>query len=251
MDFEKLIDIIFGHEEEEKREEEEGEEKEKNCRENGQSFYNENIVCSREKAKNIFGNTLSQSASSLWFAERLVRISASSAHCLAHARTNETCLKYFRKKPFTCPAMEYGKASEPLALKRFTQYTGAKVFPSGLVISNTNPWLCGTPDGLFSLDTWGLGEGIGVLEIKCPYSCRDAKKIDVPYINWPELKKNHPYYTQVQLQMYLCNAKFALFYVFSPADSQLIKVERDNLFIDALILKLKNIYFDVLLPTIS
>jgi len=234
-DFQKIIDIIFPDQDD----------SQVYKNESLTEFFEKNVLCSVEKAKFIFTNTTTQSASKDWFSERSVRISASVAHRFAHARTNETCVNYFRQKPFTCAAVEYGTATEPVALESYAKLTGVKIFPSGLVVSTKNPWLCGTPDGLFALEN---GEGIGVLEIKCPYSCRDKPEIDVPYVNCGQLKVNHQYYTQVQLQMYLCNAKLAHFFVFSPSDSRLIKIDRNDVFIDTIISKLEKIYFDVLLP---
>jgi len=237
-DFQKIIDVIFPP----------CEDLQVYKHERQTEFFEKNVLCSVEKAKSIFTDTTTQSASKDWFSERSVRISASVAHRFAQARTNETRVKYFLQKPFTCAALEYGITNEPVALKSYTNLTGVKIFPSGLVVSTKHPWLCGTPDGLFSLAEIGGGDGIGVLEIKCPYSCRDKPELDVPYLNCGQLKVNHQYYAQVQLQMYLCNAKLAHFFVFSPSDSQLIKIDRNDVFIDTLISKLEKIYFDVLLP---
>ena len=62
--------------------------------------------------------------------------------------------------------------------------------------------------------------GKRVVEVKCPFSCRD-KSFDEAVKDREFcleedtflLKQNHPYYFQVQLQMKLCKVKFCDFVV--------------------------------------
>jgi hypothetical protein len=65
-----------------------------------------------------------------------------------------------------------------------------------------------------------------VLEVKCRES-----SIKVDYVKNGELKKTHPYFFQVQVQMYLCNAAKCHFFVFSPVDSLLIEIAIDRDFL--------------------
>ncbi len=62
---------------------------------------------------------------------------------------------------------------------------------------------------------------LGVLEIKCP------EKIDVPWIVNGKLVKNHTYYTQIQLTMYTCNAKFADLFIYTADSHKIIDVPFD------------------------
>ena len=75
---------------------------------------------------------------------------------------------------------------------------------SEIQLSLTTPYLGCSPDGLVDKD--------GVVEVKCPYTARDmtVTPVTVPYLGLTdgtlELKKNHPYYFQVQGNM-LCTGR--------------------------------------------
>lgn len=88
----------------------------------------------------------------------------------------------------------------------------------GLLVHNQQPWLCGSPDGLFS-----TGEGTVLLEIKCPHSIKDSAVIDstaevtfVKYLVYEEgrlcLRRTHKYFTQVQVLMYVLNLGECFFF---------------------------------------
>lgn len=79
-------------------------------------------------------------------------------------------------------------------------YLGVLDEKCGFFISAEYPFLGASPDGLLGEDT--------IIEIKCPYSSRKSliNEITVPYLYYNNgelaLKKNHPYYAQVQGQLY-------------------------------------------------
>ncbi|KAH6939376.1 hypothetical protein HPB50_017736 [Hyalomma asiaticum] len=56
---------------------------------------------------------------------------------------------------------------EPTARKTYEEETGRTVTRIGLVISKVQSWLCCSPDGLSQDD------GVILIEIKCPFRCRD------------------------------------------------------------------------------
>lgn len=100
-------------------------------------------------------------------------------------------------------------------------YIFVLLFQTGLVVHPLQPWLCGSPDGLFR-----RGDDVCLLEIKCPYSRRNNILIDVekeisfvPYVKYVNgkltLLPSHRYYTQVQLLMYVCNLA-ECFFLFIP-----------------------------------
>lgn len=104
--------------------------------------------------------------------------------------------------------------------------------PAGLVISHTWPFLASSPDEFISCDCCGSG----LLEIKCPLKqrgksilsavskkgfCLELKDGSV------SLRKSHPFYWQVQTQLFLCNAEFADFCIRLFRDD-----EKDDLFIE-------------------
>ncbi|MBM3939204.1 MAG: hypothetical protein FJ333_11215, partial [Sphingomonadales bacterium] len=101
--------------------------------------------------------------------------------------------------------------------EKFEKITKAVVLKSGLIIKTGQSWLCASPDGLLENEN-------SCLEIKCPFSCKDSE-LDVPYIKENMLVKNHPYYTQVQLQMYVSNSEKCYLFVFSPHNHELVVVQ--------------------------
>lgn len=119
----------------------------------------------------IFLSTANQSESIRWFAERLIRITASErAHAIGNtnnkhfARLAEKLVKETSNGPsngFVSYAMSYGKETEPAARKQFVRKTGFKVEKVGLVVKMSQPFLAASPDGLILDD-------MSVLEIKCP-----------------------------------------------------------------------------------
>ncbi len=192
-----------------------------------EQFFHDVISCSEEKRDDIFSRTLQQAKTRLWHEERKWRISASKAHKILRARTDSTRLSYFLGHTgFDNTDLQYGRRMEEEAKKKYVQVTGNTLFESGLVIKSCQPWLCATPDAFVK-----VGEDLCVLEVKCPSSCAE-KKIEVPYMDENQnLKKGSPYYTQVQLQMYVCNVEKCHFFVYSSADFVFHLMQKDDAFL--------------------
>ena len=99
-------------------------------------------------------------------------------------------------------ATAHGISYEQVAFERFESsysQTG-KVTKCGLIVSDSVPYLAGSPDGLVGMDS--------ILEIKCPYQARDREisHISIPYLketdNVLSLNKNHNYFYQIQGQLF-------------------------------------------------
>jgi hypothetical protein len=117
-------------------------------------------------------------------------------------------------------------------------------------VSKKHAWLCASPDGIITQEEGGEDY---LLEIKCPYSCKDKLYIDVPYYSSGcGLQKSHPYYTQVQIQLFCCELQRAEFMIYSsPGTFIITTVWRDDSFLDLLIPKLEKLYFETLLPKLA
>jgi len=185
-----------------------------------EKFFHDNILQDPLGCKQIFVSTLAQNQSPRWFTERKLRITASKAHKILNARKLETQMKYFFESPPLTASMAYGTAMEKKAKEHYSQVTGNSVFDSGLILKHSQSWLCASPDGF-------LEDAKTCIEIKCPSSCENSK-ISVNYLKNGTLSPSHPYFTQVQLQMYVSNAKLCHFFVFSEADFVLVEVQRDD-----------------------
>ena len=188
-----------------------------------QKYFLENVDLSEEGCKSVFLGTVGQAKNPEWFIQRKNRISASKAHKLAHARKKETRLKYFFENLPINANMRYGQDLEPKARAAFELKNQTDVFPSGLIVKPSQTWLCASPDGL-------LINEFHCLEIKCPSSCKE-QEIKVDYILNEALVKSHPYYTQVQLQMYVMNTQKCKFFIYSENDHKELHVNRDDEFL--------------------
>ncbi|CAG2229693.1 unnamed protein product [Mytilus edulis] len=89
---------------------------------------------------------------------------------------------------------------------------------SGFHVSNENPFLGASPDGITNCQCCGRG----IVEIKCPYKHKDntiehAAAIDSTFCldKNLHLKTNHRYYTQIQFQMYILKVTYCDFVVFT------------------------------------
>ena len=201
-------------------------------------FCNDKLKLNLEEAKQLCRNTLRQANSGAWFDGRKYRITASKAHVIARSRNRTTRYRNWTSTPPEgLPGLRYGREMEGFARKKFEQLNACEVHQLGLVLNPLQPWLAGSPDGVTKLG----GEYV-LLEIKCPLSCKDSP-INVGYIMEGQLKKNHPYFAQIQVLLYLCNLKKCIFFVFSFADSVQLEISR-------IIPKLEEIYYRELLPAL-
>lgn len=123
------------------------------------------------------------------------------------------------------------------------------LFQVGLVVLPEQPWLCCSPDGLVRLDN-----EIVLIEIKCSFKYKDTPFIDyaerrtkLQYLIFVNdeitLRRTHPYYTQIQVQLYILNLQRALLFVYSPKQSVIVSVKRDEVFLWNLISKMEYFYF--------
>ena len=96
------------------------------------------------------------------------------------------------------------------------KHTKLSFSDSGLFISIDEPYLAATPDSLVQFQC----RGKGCLEIKCPYCIRETqifggiekKNSCLLYQdNKRNLKKSHPYYYQIQSQLFAPSEAIATF----------------------------------------
>ena len=138
----------------------------------------DNLSINHEQAQKLEEATRNQSQSKLWFKYRAGRVTASRFKAAAHTdvtQPSQSLIKqicYPESYGATSEAQEWGLKHEKAArdtycssmVKKHLNFTVAL---SGLVVHSEHPHLGASPDGVVSCDCCGLG----VLEIKCPFSC--------------------------------------------------------------------------------
>ena len=184
-----------------------------------------------------------------WFAARLGKVTASRvADVLAKIKSGESASRKNYKmelvvqrltnkvgESFTNAAMEWGTEQEPFARMAYEAHTGTFVKEEGFVDHPTIEGFGCSADGI-------VGEGL--IEIKCPNTANHIETV-------LESKAPSKYIPQMQCQMACTGAKWCDFVSFDPRvpeDLQLlvVRVERDQEYIDAMEIEVKQFLSEVL-----
>ena len=222
--------------------------------------------------------TRNQSECFAWYEQRAGRITGSTAHSICHgsidrpARSIVTKICSDKKTVINAEPLNHGKKHEHDALEIYKNASTNPDFMSnnlslapeivhhdfelqslGLVISDQTPWLAASPDGCVSCSCCGLG----VVEIKCPYTLREKPLMDEIKSKNFYVKRNndgtfylcndHEYFYQVQLEMYCTGTTYCDFIVWTFNEHLIFRVPRDNGFIDGLVITCSNYWGEVIL----
>ena len=170
-------------------------------------------------------STRNQNKSSIWYEQRIGRITGSIAHqassTISASLTRRICQS--QCQPINSAALKWGREHETVALNyyksvmldtclpnkpklidNFRKHVNFECANIGLVIDNEYPCLGASPDAKFNCSCCNFG----VVEIKCPYSLRDSMLSQVIhdkekefYITYESgmytLNKKHQHFTQV------------------------------------------------------
>lgn len=136
-------------------------------------------------------------------------------------------------------------------------HPGFRIRECGLVVSSQHPFLAASPDRIMSCNC----HGDMTIEVKCPFKHRSSTLqqavledndfcLELDPGGLFQLTKNHPYYFQVQLQMYVTgNTESCLFCVYLENDFACVEVPFDiDLVRDEIIPKSKLFIINVVLP---
>ncbi|KAH7979717.1 hypothetical protein HPB49_010687 [Dermacentor silvarum] len=177
--------------------------------------------------KDVEAATRGQSASPTWFAFRAGRVTASTAHAACRTTLTQPSVSLVKKicypeeSKFSSPATNWGLRKEDIARNQYvaeasSQHKEFVCNKSGLHISSHEPHMAASPDGLISCACCQDG----VLEIKCPYSAACVKDVVTQKSgclevaasdNTLKLKRQHAYYTQIQMQLFVCQRSYCDF----------------------------------------
>jgi hypothetical protein len=211
--------------------------------------------------------TVKQSQCPVWDLHRAGRITASRAHAALNLRENvshktflENVMQY--KPPVCVPAMKWGKEMEPVARIEYEKqvkpkHNGFRLELTGLVVRAEEPHFAASPDGIVCCQC----HSTGLLEIKCPYKYRNGLPAECymhddafPIDSNRQMKQSHPYYSQMQAQMMVCDVGYCDLFIWTAGkkedDTFLIRVVRNETFITSLRSKMSRVFFDVVLPEV-
>ena len=123
--------------------------------------------------------------------------------------------------PINAPSLNYGREQEKNVFQKYSSmyslqmHRDVNVRSTGMRVSNDDPWLAATADGVYTCSCHGQG----VLEIKAPYRWRahnpeEAVEDEDFYLDRSfNLKTSHQYYCQIQIQMHVYNFSWCDFVV--------------------------------------
>ncbi|XP_074860351.1 uncharacterized protein LOC142018436 [Carettochelys insculpta] len=203
-----------------------------------------------------------------WHEWRENRITASVAPRIANSKfvngkTSEVPQSYLKAvvssgSKVQTPAMSWGTRNEKAAVQAYeelqSKMTGrpVKVEDCGLFIHPGKEWLAASPDGIVRES--GTEK---LLEVKCPYKHRDktvkeaCKDKDFCLEADSEsysLKRDHPYYTQLQFQLATTGFDKADFVVHTNKDTVITPVGFDAEFWEKTEPKLEKFYKEAVIP---
>ena len=219
------------------------------------------------ESKAVESATRNQSSSSQWFAFRAGRITASKLRSATHTDVSQPSSSLIRSicypeaYRFSTVATSWGIEREKTARGQYVKscsdkHIDLKVRESGFVISTAHSFLGATPDGIITCNCCGYG----VLEVKCPFKCTTQpfstlvsdkafclEEVDGKYA----LRKDRQYSYQVQAQMFVCDAKYCDFVVWSPDELAVVHVLPDHSFMASVLEKSKTFKIGVLLELVG
>ena len=189
-------------------------------------------------------HTRNQSHSSLWYSVRRYRLTASYFGQISQRRptsAHSLVLRILSTSSFSSPATEWRKDNEQRAIDQYVQQqqkdgkTDLYACSSGFVVSEDPPFLGASPDAVVCDPS--VTSTFGLAEIKCPYSSRDMTPVEA--CSQPaffctsnstsgklQLKKEHPYISQVQGQTAITKREWCDFVVYNEKG---ISIERISL----------------------
>ena len=222
--------------------------------------YNDNAYA------NLSRYTKIQAQNPAWMTHRAGRVTASilkEVFCTnENTKTSQSLVDKIMQYKInkTNKYTQYGIKMEPIAKQYYVNEESCKhknfsTNEVGFLVKSNQPFLGASPDGLVNCSCHGKR----VLEIKCPYTYRNGlnewqTNKDFPIDCNNQIKIDHKYHYQVQLQMYIYNVSYADFLVYSPSNngksSILISVKKDDEFITTVIKKVLLYFTNIILPEI-
>lgn len=203
-----------------------------------------------EKAREIEECTRDQSQSSMWFAHRAPRITASKCKRALMKETtspSKAMGEILYNSNYQSEHMRDGIKSEAEVIKEYSKQTGNTVQQCGFFVSKSHPFLGASPDGLIGRD--------GAIEVKKIHP-RMGETLESALLRLNIIKRtdgclsvneNHQYYYQMQQQLFCAERKWV---DFIASDGYALFVKRvllDHDFWTRNLPRLQRFYYNVIL----
>ena len=191
--------------------------------------------------------TKDQSKSIEWHSIRIGRITSSNVHQVLHTSSVHPCKSILNTicypKLFTTDATKWGKDHEKEGLHEFRQvfsryHSDIKIENCGLVLLKDASYIGASPDAIAICSCHGKS----VVEVKCPFSYKHNP------IEHYRIQSGHKYYSQIQLQMMATGVETGYFVVWTPEESFVQTIERDENYQSSMFLKCQSFWKDHILP---
>ncbi len=149
-------------------------------------------------------------------------------------------------------SFRWGKENEAIALEALKKHLKCDAVKTpGLYIHHEKPYLGASPDGIFDCKC----HTNSLVTIKCPFKYKNGLPqpdrsdfcMEMVEQRW-QLKRNHIYYYQVQLQLEVCKMESCHFFVWTQQATAYERIERSQTFFNDNISKVEYIYKYGILP---
>ena len=211
--------------------------------------------------------TRGQSTSKLWMRFRSGRITASRLHQVVHTDPHKPSISlikaicYPNSVRFITAATKHGCEHERTAINAYKliavgNHKSLIIEPAGLVLYSKKAFFGASPDSFLECECCGMG----VLEVKCPYSCKFASLKDVAERSSNfclqkddegnfRLDKNHPYFYQCQMQILVTERLYCDFVVWGlSGDIHIERIFLDKSFIELQLEKAEKVFQLAIIP---
>jgi len=228
----------------------------------------EGLVVNSEERRRIEQMTRLQSSCPFWHEVRYKRITGWKCGQILSQKSKTPALLrrlLYHKPFFPLPVpIKWGHDNEPVARQAYISFMQDNghpyltVSPCGFIVHPQEGWLGVSPDGMVTESPNELSKGL--LEIKCPFSKRDVlPKIACKdpsfycFLSDDEslrLKRDHQYYHQVQLQLFVCSdmCQWCDFCVYTTKGVMVERLYQDVNWIEEYIPQLRDYYVNFMLP---
>lgn len=181
--------------------------------------------------------TIGQSNNKHWRYERSLRLNSSDFFKICTRQDPSFLIRtLFNTKDLSnVPAIRHVRFYEIFAIRELEKNLGIVTKECGTFVSDLHSYLAASPDRIICDEK--------LVEVKCPFSAflKPITPSSVPYLfedsnGILQLERHHPYFYQIQGQLYCSDRNFCYFVVYTKVDIKVIEIERDEKFIDEMLI---------------